>query len=262
MIKLFDIWFVPFTLLDVIDILLAGYLIYRVHKLVRRNVAVQGLVVLVLVFVVWQLSRLANMVLLPVILSQVLQFGVIAAVVVFAPELRRLALDMAAQVKLFSSKKKQGEELPQQEMMKELIAAAVALSAARTGGIVVLMRNTDLAHIVNTGDQINASVSSRLLQSIFNTKSPLHDGAVLVENGQIIAARCVLPVSDDPDVPPELGLRHRSALGITEVSDAGCIVVSEETGKISVAERGRLKRNLSEEELRQFLLNFYARERE
>ena len=139
----------------------------------------------------------------------------------------------------------------------DLIQAAESLAAARTGALIVIMRETDLSHIIETGDMMNAELSLRLLISIFNVTSPLHDGAAIVRGNQIVAARCVLPVSDDPDIPPELGLRHRAALGLTEVSDAAAIVVSEETGKISVALNGRIKRNLSGEELNQFLSNLH-----
>jgi uncharacterized protein (TIGR00159 family) len=136
---------------------------------------------------------------------------------------------------------------------EEIIEASLKLSDNRTGALIVLLRTNSLEQIISTGDRLDASVSTRLLISIFNPKSPLHDGAVLVQGNQIIAARCVLPVSDDPDLPPELGLRHRSALGLSEVSDAVALVVSEETGQISIAYQGRLKRNLSAEELQQYL---------
>ena len=253
--------FLPVTLLDLVDVAAVSFLLYRSYLWLRRTAALQVVLVLLGLYILLRTVEIANLLLLRNILELVLQVGLLAAVIIFAPELRRalIALTQSPFFQQLRRKMSGGAPLvnehPEQE---EVISAIFALAEHRMGAILVLIRDTDLSHIAESGDRINARVSKRLLMSIFNVKSPLHDGAVLLRDGEIVAARTVLPVSDDPDIPPELGLRHRSALGITEVSDAGAIIASEETGKVAVALAGRLKRNLSEEELRQFLLRFYS----
>ncbi|MDX2063203.1 MAG: diadenylate cyclase CdaA [Bacteroidia bacterium] len=250
----FSIGFVTVTALDVLDILLVSFLFYKLYKAFRSTVVVQVVVLLLVVFLVYRVVEVLKMDLLLTLLNQFLSLGSIALVVVFSPEIRRFFLGFSQNTVVANLRRRlAGNYISREVEYQEIIEACDTLSSARTGAIVVLERATALAHIEQTGDRIGAVVSKRLLLSIFNRTSPLHDGAVLIRGDQIVAARCVLPISDDPDLPPELGMRHRAALGITEVSDAAAVIVSEETGKVSVAVGGRLKRNLSGEEL----LNFF-----
>jgi diadenylate cyclase len=250
----YKIGFLTLTLLDILDILVVSFLLYKLYKAFRTTIVVQVVALLLVVFLLYRFVEVLKMDLLLAVLNQVLGLGSIALVVVFAPEIRRFFLGFS-QNAFFSALRKRlsGAYVSRATEYREIIEACDTLSAGRTGAIIVLERTTSLQHIEQTGDRINADVSKRLLLSIFNRTSPLHDGAVLIRGTQIVAARCVLPISDDPDLPPELGMRHRAALGITEVSDAAAVIVSEETGKVSVVYAGRLKRNLSAEEL----LNFF-----
>lgn len=256
--ELFRIGFLAVRLIDLIDIGVVSVIIYYLYKLIRRTAFVQVLLALLVLFAVWRITEALNMVLIKSMLDQVIQFGAIALVVVFAPEIRRFFVSLS-QNQIFARWRGQFADTSEQEL-REIIDAAETLGASHIGAIIVIEGNNDLQHIEQTGDTINAAVSKRLLLSIFNPKSPLHDGAVLLRGSQIVAARCVLPISDDPDIPAELGMRHRAALGITEVSDGAAIVVSEETGKVSASVAGRIKRNLSAEELYSFLINYYRQD--
>jgi uncharacterized protein (TIGR00159 family) len=253
--ELFKIGFLAVRIIDLIDIGLVSILIYYLYKLIRRTAFVQVLMALLVLFGVWRLTEALNMVLIKSMLDQLIQFGAIALVVVFAPEIRRFFVSVG-QSAFFARLRGEFADTSD-DQLREIIDAAENLGTAHIGAIIVIEGNNDLQHIEQTGDTINAAVSKRLLLSIFNPKSPLHDGAVLLRGSQIVAARCVLPISDDPDVPAELGMRHRAALGITEVSDSAAIVVSEETGKVSASVSGRIKRNLSAEELYNFLTTYY-----
>jgi uncharacterized protein (TIGR00159 family) len=259
--ELFRIVFIPFSVVDVLDITAVAFVLYRLYKFFRNSSLIQLLVLLVGVFVLVRVVELLHMELLDTLLTQFLQIGLLALIVIFGPELRRAFLGFSRNTILERLRRQiGGKDLPREADIREIVEALVEMSRSRTGCIMVLEANTSLASYAATGDDLNAAVSKRLLASIFNPKSPLHDGAVIIRGSHIVAARVVLPVSDDPDLPPELGLRHRSALGITEVTDAAALISSEESGKISVAYEGRLKRNLSEDELTQFLRNYYELE--
>lgn len=255
--ELFKIGFLSFSVIDLLDISLVSYLFYRIHRSLRNTVAIPLVTILILVFVVTRIIELFNFAVMGRLFEEFLQVGTLALAVIFAPELRRMALKLGQSSYFERFRKRFGQQLQTGINYEEIIDAVEEMAENRTGAIIVLIGNTDMSSYIMTGDPINATVSKRLLISIFHKNSPLHDGAVLIRGNTIVAARVVLPVSDDPDIPPELGLRHRSALGISEVSDAEAIVVSEETGKVSIATRGRLKRNLSAQELKQFMLDFY-----
>ena len=260
--ELFKIGFLPVHPGDVLDITVVAFVLYGVHSLIRRSVLWQGMIMLSTLILLWIFSAGLRLNLLNAIVAELLKLSSIGLLIVFAPELRRSVLILRKTqffevlLSIFSSK---GAE--QILATDELIKGVYSLASKRVGALIVLMGDTDMSDIINTGDKINAELSERMLFTIFQTKSPLHDGAVLIKNNIIIAARCVLPTSDDPDLPPELGLRHRSAMGISEVSDALAIVVSEQTGQVSVGYNGRLKRNLSTEELLQFLTTYLRGDR-
>ncbi len=248
--ELFKIGFLSVRLLDVLDVALVAFLLYRLYKLFARTLVVQVIIGFILLFLAWRVVDALNMILIKSLLDQVIQIGAIALVVVFAPEIRRFLITFSQNAAAFNlGRQLRAAANLAESQMNELIEACQTLATNHTGAIILIEGVTDLREIEATGDSINGDVSKRLLLSIFNKTSPLHDGAVLVRGTQIVAARCVLPISDDPDIPAELGLRHRAALGITEVSDALAIVVSEETGKIAMARAGRIKRNLSADEL-------------
>ncbi|MCE3008831.1 MAG: diadenylate cyclase CdaA [Bacteroidetes bacterium] len=256
--ELFRIGFISFNLIDLMDVSLVSFLFYRIHRALRNTMAIPLVSLLVLAFIFTQLVDLFNFSVMGRLFEEFLQLASIALMVIFAPELRRMALSLGQHSFFERFRRRFGEGLSGNLPYSEIIAAVEEMAESRTGAIIVLMGNTNLDSFIKTGDEINASVSKRLLLSIFHKNSPLHDGAVLLKDNTILAARVVLPVSDDPDIPPELGLRHRSALGISEITDAEAIVVSEETGKVSFASRGRLKRNLSAAELKQFMLDFHS----
>lgn len=255
--ELFKVGFISVGIIDLVDILVVAIMLYKLYRIFRQTAMVQVLVLFLLVFIVWRVVELLDMELLKTIMREFIQIGTIAVVVIFSPEIRRFLTNITRNTLFDRLRKQISENLETQQSLNEIVAALEELSANRTGALIVLQGNNSLDSIIETGDEINASVSKRLLASIFNPKSPLHDGAVVIKDGLIKAARVVLPISDDPDIPPELGLRHRSGLGISEISDAASIICSEETGKISVANEGRLKRNVSSDELTQFLKNFY-----
>lgn len=248
--ELFKLGFFVVRLTDVADIGVVAFLLYKMYKLFQRTIVLQVLVAFMLVFVVWKVADALNMLLLKSLLDQLIQVGAIALVVVFSPEVRRFLVTFTQRASILNLglQLRQATNLAETQI-QELIEACQSLANQHTGAIILIEGESDLRHIEQTGDMINADLSKRLLLSIFNKMSPLHDGAVVVRGTQIVAARCVLPISDDPDVPAELGLRHRAALGMTEVSDALAIVISEESGKIAVARAGRIKRNLSADEL-------------
>jgi uncharacterized protein (TIGR00159 family) len=259
--EIFKLSFIPFTIIDAIDITLMAFILYKIQKAISRSLALQGVAIVFLVYLAWQLVDILELTVMKAVLEKVLQVAAFALVVVFAPEIKRMLLELGQNPIVQSIRHRLSENLTNRLDIEEVIYAVEQLANTRTGALIVLVGENDLPQIYKTGDMLNAMVSSRLLVSIFSKRSPLHDGAVVIRENIIVAARCVLPVSDDPDLPPELGLRHRSALGVTEVTDSAAIIVSEETGKVSVALNGRIKRNLASEELRRFLQTFYSNEK-
>jgi len=253
--ELFRIGFLPVTVIDLVDITLATTVVYQLYRFFRQSILPQVFFFFMIFFLFWRLVELLNMSVMETMMGEFLQVGTLALVVIFAPELRRLLLIFSRNTIFDRLRRQLSENISMETNAAELINALEAMAAARTGALIVLVRNTDLSHIEQTGDILNADVSKRLLVSIFNTNSPLHDGAALIQKNRITAARCVLPISDDPTIPPEFGLRHRAAVGITEASDAIALVVSEETGKIAMAEQGKLRKNLNREQLQQVLAN-------
>jgi uncharacterized protein (TIGR00159 family) len=222
-----------------------------------------GFLVLYLIFL---LVKAAQMELLTAILGQFMGVGVLAVIILFAPEIRKFLL-LVGKTTAFNrdnflnnfwrKKEDQGRF-----NLTPVIDACKSLSGSNTGALIVFSKSSPLKFYAESGDELDAVVSKRILLSIFNKYSPLHDGAVIVYDSRIKAARCILPVTDKDNVPAELGLRHRAAIGMTEVTDTLVVVVSEETGQMSVVENGRIYRNLSAKELRQRINNYLYEERE
>jgi uncharacterized protein (TIGR00159 family) len=243
---------------DVVDILIITFLIYQILSFMRKTSASSVIRGIILVLIVAWAATYFNMIVLSYLLEQVLNMGLVVLIVLFQPEIRRFLVNLGTKYrmphkwrfeKLFASDK----ELLPDVKIKSIAKACIHMSESKTGALIVIARSTSLKLYAETGDIINANASSRLLENIFFKNTPLHDGAVIIEKDRIHAARCILPVSESRNLPPNLGLRHRAALGVTENSDAFAIIVSEETGNISIADHGIIRENLSKNELLQNL---------
>lgn len=244
---------------DIIDILTVAIIVYYILRIANETRARNLLRGIAIIFVAFFVSRWLNLTALHYIIGATVQIGAFAIVVIFQPELRNL-LERMGRIKLgriidFANV----SEAENIEMTVESVAiAAGSLAKTRTGALIVLERETKLGEYLSTGTLLDANVSSGLLENIFVPNTPLHDGAVIIRGEKIITAGCVLPLTSNPNLSRELGTRHRAALGLSETTDAVIVVVSEETGKISVAQEGSLTRNLSEESLKRLLSRLMA----
>lgn len=246
--ELFEIGFFPVSVIDILDILLVSYIIYKGYKVVEGTIASRMLVGLVIILLFSVVARLLNMHGMIWLFEQISTVWVIAFVIIFQPELRRVLISIG-QSNIVRSIVKIGSI----KFIDELVGAVLDLSRQKKGAIIAVIQKTGLKNIIETGVNIQARLSTQLLLSIFDRHSPLHDGAVIAEQDSIIAARCLLPLSQNPYVESTIGTRHRAGLGLSEQSDAVVIIVSEESGKISIAYNGVLKRNFEEATLRAFL---------
>ncbi|MDR1065457.1 MAG: diadenylate cyclase CdaA [Oscillospiraceae bacterium] len=229
---------------DILDVLIIAYIIYRVLSVVRKTSAgsvIKG--VMLLVVVLW-LSSMLKLNVLNYLLGQAMSMGVIIVVILFQPELRRLLEQFgSSNFKLFSGRRAQSGGT--EEIIELVVSACSELSRTKTGALIVFERGIGLGDYAATGTAIGALVSAELIKQIFYPNTPLHDGAALIRNGRILAAGCMMPMSSNPALSRELGMRHRAGIGISERSDAVVVIVSEETGAISVAVEGMLKRHLA-----------------
>ena len=224
----------------------------------RSMQLIKGIFVLLVTF---QLSAWLNLYMINYVLRNAINFGIIALLVIFQPELRS-ALERIGRTK-FNGLFNFDDEISQsEEVVRQVCIAAENLSATKTGALMVIERHTKISDIIRTGVEMDSNISSELLENIFVPNTPLHDGAVIIRDDRILAAACVLPLTQDPNLSTELGTRHRAALGITESSDALVVVVSEETGKISLAIDGSLTRNLNADALSKALLKFLSPDEE
>lgn len=240
-----------FRLTDILDILIVAYLFYKVSALVRETRAgtlIKG-IVLLLIFV-W-VSNILQLNTISYLLRNFTQFGIMAFLIVFQPELRR-ALEKVGRTNFSSFLGTQRDYV--ESLAGEIASAAAAMSSRRIGALIVLERDTKIGDIVRTGCEIDSKVSSELLINIFIPNTPLHDGAVIIRDDRIVAARCILPLTHNDMLSREFGTRHRAALGLSESSDAAVIVVSEETGKISFTLNGNMSRNYTEETLKKAIM--------
>jgi diadenylate cyclase len=253
---IFHIGFIPITIIDILDILAVYFVFYNLYKIMRGTRASQMFAGLLLIFVGAFLAQILNMRGLSWIIQQVATVWVIAFVILFQPELRRLLIQIGQSrlVRRF---------IKMEEVSKVLNAVGVAseeLADKRYGALFVIQGDTGIKGVIETGIRLQADVSSELLVSIFFPRSPLHDGAVIIANEMVEAARCILPLTQNPNVETTMGTRHRAALGITEESDCAAVVVSEETDRISRAHQGRfLHRNLNRELLNVYLTRIFAK---
>lgn len=232
---------------DIIDILIVSYIIYKLIQLVRGTRAVQLLKGIFVLVLTWALSTWLNLYTLKWLMNQMFTFGVVSVLIIFQPELRR-ALEQLGRNKLFGrSSSLESEDISKQ--VNEVIKAVNYLAKRKIGALIVFERDTGLNEYTESGIKMGSRISSELLINIFIPNTPLHDGAVIVQNNQIAAAACYLPLSENPFISKELGTRHRAAIGISEVGDAISIIVSEETGQISLAINGLIGRDIKEESL-------------
>lgn len=249
-----------FRLLDIIDILLVAVIIYYVYSLIKGTIAVNILMGVGLFFGIYLVVKQLEMRLLTEIFGGFISVGSIALIVVFQQEIRRFLLHIGKNISLrrkkfflsFIGNKRSADE-DHSEQIRIIVDSCRSMSKSRTGALLVFSRHFDEEYYQSSGEYIDAPVSKRLLESIFFKNSPLHDGAVVIVDFRVMTASCVLPLSDSEDLPPQFGLRHRAAIGVTEVSEAVAVIVSEETGEISFAKDGNINMNLSAEELEQLL---------
>lgn len=238
--------FLDFSFLDILDILLVATLLYYIYKLLRGTVAINIFIGIALIFLIWKMTQILKMEMLSNILGYLLSGGVIALIIVFQQEIRRFLLMIGTTN--FTSKRNFLKQLTflKSEIYSEtdtevLLNACKKLSKTKTGALIVMERTNSLEFLASTGDSMNALLNIALLESIFYKNSPLHDGATIVRDNYIVATRVVLPVSNDSSIPSRFGLRHRAAIGVSEKTDAVCLLVSEETGEISYVKDGNFE---------------------
>ncbi|MCG8696751.1 MAG: diadenylate cyclase CdaA [Bacteroidales bacterium] len=246
--------FINIRFIDIIDILLVAVLMYQLYLMIKGTAAFSIFIAILAVILVGAMVKMFNMKLLSSIIGTVISGGAIALIIVFQQEIRRLLIHVGTKYfgnirfsieNLVRNPEATGEKFQIESIQK----ACATLSKTFTGALIVITRKSSLNLYTETGDVLNANLSSRLLESIFVKDSPLHDGAVILDGNRIIAARCVLPFTSNSELPPRFGMRHRAGLGISENTDALVIVVSEERGSISIAENGKLIEPLDDEML-------------
>ena len=245
--KVFEI--IGFGIGDAIEIVVVAYILYQLYRLMRGTIAVQIALGLGALFLIQFVVELADMTVLTTVFSYFNQVFVLAVIIIFQPEIRRLLLLLGKNpiVRRFV------RTTDQRQIIDETVGAVEEMSQQQIGALMAVQRSTGLRSYVETGELLEAEVSRDLLLTIFYGQNPLHDGAVIINNRRVEAARCILPVSTSMKLSPQLGLRHRAAVGLTEQTDAFVVVVSEETGDISVSRDGALISNITPEELRTYL---------
>jgi len=239
----------------IIDIVLVAFLAYKLIKVAKGSRAWQLIKGIAFILIITWISGILNLNILNSILTNVTAYGVTALLIIFQPELRRALEQIGGSNKLtkFFGMEKDIITKTKEDIYKIAIAA-VELSKTKTGGLIVIERDIEIKDIIATGIELNSDVSPQLLVNIFTPKTPLHDGAVVISNNKIVAAACMLPLAADSDIAKELGTRHRAAIGISKESDAIAVVVSEETGKISIAKDGTLIADVKEDALKKILI--------
>lgn len=246
--------FITIRFLDILDIFLVALLLFQLYRLIKGTVAFNIVIGLFSLYLLWLVVRALNMELLGSIMGQFIGVGVMALIVVFHPEIRKFLVFIGTNYnvnrvlqldKLFGSTK---VKTINEEQIESVVDACVSMAKSKTGALIVVAGNSELNDQINTGERLNAKISSSLIRTIFFKNTPLHDGAIIIKGNKIAAAGCILPLTQK-ELDKMLGLRHRAAVGITETTDALTIVVSEERGTISVAKDGEIRRRVSKEVL-------------
>ena len=254
-------------LTDVVDILLVAFLFYQIYKLMRGTNVIRIFWAIVVIYLGWLVTSRFRMRFTSEILGQFVNIGFLALIIVFQPEIRHFLLLVGTKTqiggnsfwkRLFFWRSDIGKSALN---IEPYIQACMHMSQQKVGALIIFVRKNAVDEVVATGERIEAKASSALIETLFFKNSPLHDGAVIVRGNEIVAARCILPVSSSNDIDPSLGLRHRSAIGMTEQNDSIAVVVSEETGAISYAESGVIHHAVTPLELRQFLNSSLATDR-
>ncbi len=254
----------PLTVISaILDIAIVTYLIYRLIVFVKEIRAWSLLKGILIIFIVAIISNFLGLQIMTYLFNNILAFTALSMVVLFQPEIRKVLerLGTSEFTQFFSSMGDE-EAVKTSAVIEEIVKACTSLSEQYIGALIVLEKETKIGEFMNTGVQLNAEVSQELLENIFVPKTPLHDGAVIIRKDKIIAASCLLPLTDNPNLGTELGMRHRGGLGITEVSDSIAVIVSEESGKISYASNGGLVRNLNSDSLRKALLMNFVKDKD
>lgn len=249
--------FLDYGIKDLIDILLVAYLLYQTYRLMKDSGSI-NIFIGILVFIgCWLIvSQVLEMRLLGSIFDKLVSVGVLALIILFQDEIRKFLVTLGSHKRLgsffrFLTKTKQ-KKVEKADIMP-IVMACMSMSKGKIGALIVIEKDMPLNEIIHTGEKIHADINQRLIESIFFKNSPLHDGAMVISHMHIEAAGCILPVSHDLNIPKELGLRHRAALGVSQETDALAIIVSEETGSISVANKGQFHLHLTPEELERIL---------
>ncbi len=252
----------PFKMITLIlDVAIVAYIIYKFVVYAKKSRTWQLLKGILLFLIITAISELLQLKILNFILTAFLPYGVIALIVIFAPELRRMLEQLGTNklTKYFGIDK--DLEIKTKEDVYKIVIAATELAKTKTGGLIVIERDINISDIADSGVKIDSEVSPQLIVNLFTPNTPLHDGAVIISNNKIASAACILPLADDKDIAKELGTRHRAGLGISKETDAISIIVSEETGKISVAIDGNLIADVKEEALRNILIKHVINKR-
>ena len=236
------------SIYSVLDILVVSYIFYKSYMLIKETRAEQLLKGIILIIILIPISGFLHLTMLSWILTKTLTIGVLSFVIIFQPEIRR-ALEHIGRSAFTDIHLLQDEEI-MEKIIDNIIVAVDNLSKSKTGALIVIEQFTGLGEVINTGTKIDAMVSSALLENIFVVNTPLHDGATIIRNDRIVASGCFLPLTQNKDINKKLGTRHRAAIGISENSDAITVVVSEETGMISLAINGQLTRGYNKDQLK------------
>ncbi len=252
--------FIKIGIIDIIDIFVVSFLLYQVYNLIKGTVAIKILSGIAAIYLIWLLVKALKMQLLSTILGNIMGVGAIALLIVFQQEIRKFAIFISNKYiskfdfsikSIFSGVLKPNPEVK----IWAIIKAVIKLSQSKTGGLIVITGKSELHGLVDTGIKLNADTSSILIENIFSKNTPLHDGAIIITNDKIIAAKCILPLSQKTDIPEGFGLRHRSALGLSEQTDSVIITISEETGKITIFKEEKYYTDLKPSDLKKYLEN-------
>jgi uncharacterized protein (TIGR00159 family) len=263
--ELFKFYDFHFTLINIIDILLIGVISFQLYRLLKGSLAFNMLIGLLTIYICWLIVRMLGMPLMEGLLGEFTKIGFLVILIVFQQEIRKFLL-LIGKNSFFGDNKSLIKFLFKNWRIEQsfhtnyanIVDACETLAGARTGAIIIFPKTSEMKFIGTSGELLNALITKRLLLSIFNKQSPLHDGAVIIANNRIKAANCILPVSDNPEIQNKYGLRHLSAIGITEQTDAIALVVSEERGSISIAKGGKFYENMNAQEINDFLTKEFA----
>lgn len=253
--------FININFIDVLDVIIVAFIFFELFRLTRGTNAINIFMVIMVLYICWIVARALGMDLLSLILGQILGVGVLALIIIFQQEIRRFLLHLGGVAPLRKRKRRsifyRKQEGFSTAAIDEITNACSRMSASKTGALIVIKHESSLESYIETGDVIDATIHRRLIENLFFKNSPLHDGAMIITNSRIIAVRCTLPITDNQDINPSYGMRHKAAIGVTEQTDAEAIVVSEETGNISYVANGVITLMNSIIELRVALENSF-----